>query len=55
MDLFRRAGRKVERLKQSVEAAADEEASHRCRACGEPYFTDRETCDECAGPVEPVD
>jgi ribosomal protein L37AE/L43A len=55
MGLFRRAGRKVERLKRSVESAADEEASHTCTECAEPFFADRETCSECGGSVVPVD
>lgn len=55
MGLFRRAGRKVEALKRSVEDAADEEASHACVACGERFYAAREACAECGGPVEPVE
>lgn len=55
MGLFRRAGRKVERLKRSVESAADEEASHVCTACGERFFTERESCEECGAAVAALD
>lgn len=54
MGLFKRAGRTVERLKRSVEDAADEEADHACAVCGEPYYAAREACEECGGDVEPV-
>lgn len=54
MGLFRRAGRKVEALKQSMESTADEEASHFCTACGERYYAEREACEACGGAVEPV-
>ncbi|UPV75423.1 hypothetical protein M0R89_04980 [Halorussus limi] len=47
MGLFRDLGNKVEKFKQASEAAADEEASHECRDCGERFFSDRETCPEC--------
>ncbi|UPW01436.1 hypothetical protein M0R88_04865 [Halorussus gelatinilyticus] len=47
MGLFRDLGNKVEKFKQASEAAADEEASHECRDCGEKFFADRETCPEC--------
>jgi hypothetical protein len=39
MGLFRRAGRTVERLKQSVESAADEEATYGCVECDRPAET----------------
>lgn len=55
MGLFRRAGRKVERLKRSVEAAADEEATHACAACGERLFAEQEACPECGGDVELIE
>lgn len=55
MGLFKRAGRKVERLKRSVEAAADDEATHACTDCGERFYAARETCEACGGPVEPVE
>lgn len=55
MDLFRRAGRRVERLKQSIEVAAAEGASHACVDCGEPYDADRDACEACGGPVRPLD
>lgn len=55
MGLFKRAGRTVERLKRSVEAAADEEASHACAECGERFYADREACSECGGAVEPIE
>ncbi|WP_162224237.1 hypothetical protein [Halorussus salinus] len=49
MSLFRDLGKKVEEFKQASEAAADEEASHECRDCGERFFTEPETCPECNG------
>lgn len=55
MGLFRRAGREVERLKRSVAAAADDEASHECTGCGERFFAEREACPECGGPVEALE
>ncbi|MDZ7700860.1 MAG: hypothetical protein U5J98_01665 [Halobacteriales archaeon] len=55
MGLFKRAGRKVERLKRSVEAAADGEASHACADCGEAFYATREACPECGGDVEPLE
>ena len=54
MRLFRRAGRKVERFKRSLEEAADEEASHACTACEERFYTDHEACPTCGGDVEPI-
>ena len=55
MGLFTRAGRKVERLKRSMEAAADEEASHACSDCGERFYATRARCSECGGAVEPLE
>jgi uncharacterized OB-fold protein len=55
MGLFKRAGRTVEKLKRSVETAAEGEATHACTDCGERYYAARETCGECGGPVEPVE
>ena len=55
MGLFKRAGRKVERLKRSVEAAADEGASHACVECGERFYAAREACGACGGAVEPIE
>lgn len=55
MGLFERAGRTVERLKQSVESAADAEATHACADCGERFYADRDTCEACDGPVEPIE
>lgn len=55
MGLFKRAGRKVERLKRSVEAAADSEATHACADCGDTFYAEREACPECGGAVEPID
>lgn len=52
MGLFRRAGRRVERLKRSVEDAADGEATHACGGCGERFYAAREACPECGGAVE---
>ena len=47
MSLFRDLGQKVEEFKQASTAAAEEEASHECRDCGERFFSDRESCPEC--------
>jgi rubrerythrin len=49
MGLFREAGRRLERFKQSAEAAAEADADYRCEACGEVVFTEREreVCPEC--------
>jgi hypothetical protein len=55
MGLFRRAGRTVERLKQSVESAADEEATYGCVECDEQFYVARSTCDTCGGSVEPLE
>lgn len=55
MGLFKRAGRTVERLKQSVEAAADEEAGHACIDCDERFYSPQKACSECGGPVEPLE
>ncbi|WP_166035485.1 PhlB family protein [Halorussus pelagicus] len=49
MSLFRDLGQKVEEFKQASAAAAEEEASHECRDCGERFFADRESCSECGG------
>lgn len=54
MDFFRRAGRRVERLRRSVESAADEEASHACTECGDRFYADHETCPECGGAIGPL-
>lgn len=55
MGLFENLGRKVERFKQAAEDAAEEEASHRCEDCGEPYYTDQDACPECGGDVVAVE
>jgi uncharacterized OB-fold protein len=45
--IFNRLGRKAEQLRRQVSDAKAEEATHRCDACDELLFTDRETCPEC--------
>lgn len=55
MGLFKRAGRTVERLKRSVESAADAEATFACTDCEALYYADRDSCADCGGPVAPRD
>jgi len=45
MGLFRTLGRRAERLKQQVVAAAD--ATHECAECGASLAGDLERCPEC--------
>lgn len=58
MSLFSDIGEKVERFKQKAVSASEEQAEFVCRACGEPVFTDQETCPHCGAEaverVEPV-
>jgi len=51
----RRAGRNVERFKQSAEAIAQQEVTHVCADCGTRFYTEHDACPECGGPVEPVE
>ncbi|MBV0902375.1 PhlB family protein [Haloarcula salina] len=56
MGLFNDLGRKVEELKQEVENASDEEATHRCGACEALLYPDHDECPECGEPsVSPVE
>lgn len=55
MGLFKDVGRRVEQFKQAARDAAEEEATHRCTACGERFYTAQETCPECGGEVHAVD
>ena len=45
MGLFRNLGRRAERLKQQVVAAAD--ATHECTDCGANLSADLAACPEC--------
>ena len=47
MGLFNDLGRKVEELKQEVETASDDEATHRCIECETRLYTDHDECPEC--------
>lgn len=47
MSLFRNLGERVERFKQAVTDAAEEEATHECRECGNRLYTERDQCPEC--------
>ncbi len=49
MSLFEDVGRRVERFKQQVTSAADDEADRECEDCGTLVYTDRSTCPECGG------
>jgi len=54
MSLFRDLGRRAERFKQQVVAAAD--TTHECADCGEALAGDLETCPECGSEdVVPID
>ena len=54
MTRFRSFGRVFERLKRDVEAAASDEASHRCLDCDKLVYTERSTCPECGGELEAI-
>ncbi|WP_170082620.1 hypothetical protein [Haloarcula rubripromontorii] len=47
MSLFNDIGRKVETLKQEVEKASDDEATHRCSECETLLYADHDECPEC--------
>lgn len=47
MGMFERLGEKVERFKQEAVAASEESAAYRCRDCGEPIYSEQESCPEC--------
>lgn len=53
MSLFRNLGRRAERIKQQVDAAAEE--VYECADCGEQFSADYDECPECGGPVAPVE
>ncbi|ELY52649.1 MULTISPECIES: FmdB family zinc ribbon protein [Natronorubrum] len=47
MSMFERLGKKVERLKQEAEAGRADSVEYRCRACGERFHREQETCPDC--------
>lgn len=47
MGLFERAGREVERFKQTARAEAERTGDYRCRECGERFRADHDECPEC--------
>jgi len=47
MSLFREIGRRVERFKQDVESAAEEQSGDECPECGQPLAEDPTTCPNC--------
>ncbi|WP_169330512.1 zinc ribbon domain-containing protein [Natronorubrum sulfidifaciens] len=47
MSMFERLGEKVERLKQEAEAGRADRIDYRCRACGERFHREQETCPDC--------
>lgn len=47
MGLFRDLGERVERFKRQAEDASRDQAEFGCADCGEPIYTDRETCPHC--------
>jgi rRNA maturation endonuclease Nob1 len=47
MSLFNDIGRKVETLKQEVEKASDDEATHQCSECETRLYTDHDECPDC--------
>lgn len=47
MGLFRDLGERVERFKRQAEDASRAQAEFGCADCGEPIYTDRETCPHC--------
>lgn len=51
MGVFRELGRRMERFKQDVEAAADD--PERCPECDEPVRVDAEACPACGADVTP--
>jgi len=54
MGIFRGLGRRAERIKQQVDAAAG--AVYECADCGEQFSAPYDTCPECGGEdVEAVE
>ncbi len=47
MSMFERLGKKVERLKQEAEAGRADSVEYQCRACGERFHREQETCPDC--------
>ena len=47
MSMFERLGETVERLKQEAEAGRADSLEYRCRACGEGFHRDHESCPDC--------
>jgi|AntRauTorcE11898_2_1112593.scaffolds.fasta_scaffold55287_1 rRNA maturation endonuclease Nob1 len=55
MGLFNNLGKKFEKLKQSAESSADDEATHGCKECETLLYTDYDECPECGSDsVVPV-
>lgn len=49
MGFFENLGRKVGEFTHEAKRAADGEAEFVCGNCGERFYADRETCQECGG------
>lgn len=47
MGLFEDLGERVERFKQEVTDAAEDEAEYECADCGELLYTDHDRCPNC--------
>ena len=47
MGLFEDLGKKFEEMKQVAESSASREATHGCRECKTPLYTDYDECPEC--------
>lgn len=47
MGLFEDLGERVERFKQEVTDAAEDEAEYECADCGELLYTDHDRCPDC--------
>ena len=47
MGLFNDLGKKFEQMKREAEASASEEATHGCKNCKTPLYTDYDECPEC--------
>lgn len=55
MSLFRKIGRQVERFKQDVESAAEDNTRKECPECGQPLAKDQTTCPNCGAELGPED
>lgn len=47
MGFFENLGRKVGEFTQEAKESAAEEAAYGCRDCGELFYTEQSTCQEC--------